>query len=57
VLSGGTKVDVNFEEEYYCVPQNGAQNTKRILGLLAQLLALNTENQDLAITPTFRAIQ
>ena len=50
-------VDVNFEDEYYCVPLRGAENTKRIMGLLTQLVALNTRTQDLAITPAFRAIQ
>jgi hypothetical protein len=53
---GGCLVDINFEEEYYCVPMHGAENTKRILGLLAQLLALNTNINDLAITPTVRAL-
>jgi hypothetical protein len=55
--TGGCLVDVNFEDEYYCVPLHGAENTKRIMGLLAQLVALNTTTQDLAITPTVRAIQ
>jgi hypothetical protein len=55
--SGGCLVDINFEDEYYCVPMHGAENTKRIMGLLAQLVALNTSTQDLAITPTVRAIQ
>jgi hypothetical protein len=54
--TGGCLVDVNFEDEYYCVPLHGAENTKRIMGLLAQLVALNTSTQDLAITPTVRAI-
>lgn len=34
----------------YCVPDD-ALNTKRILGLLAQLLALNTSVRDVGITP------
>jgi hypothetical protein len=34
----------------YCVPDD-ALNTKRILGLLAQLLALNTSVRDVSITP------
>jgi hypothetical protein len=55
--TGGCLVDISFEEEYYCVPLNGAQNTKRIMGLLAQLVALNTSTLDLAITPTVRAVQ
>jgi len=35
----------------------GAQNTKRIIGLLAQLIALNTNTLDLSITPTVRLSQ
>jgi hypothetical protein len=55
--SGGCLVDVRYEDEYYCVPVHGAENTKRIMGLLAQLVALNTSTLDLAITPTVRAVQ
>jgi hypothetical protein len=55
--TGGCLVDVAFEEEFYCIPLHGAENTKRIMGLLAQLVALNTSTLDLAITPTVRAIQ
>ena len=55
--AGGCLVDVSFEDEYYCVPLHGAQNTKRIMGLLAQLIAINTNTKDLAITPTVRAVQ
>jgi hypothetical protein len=35
----------------------GLSASKRIMGLLAQLVALNTSTLDLAITPTVRAIQ
>jgi hypothetical protein len=55
--TGGCLVDINFEDEYYCVPFHGGENTKRIMGLLAQLIALNTSTLDLAITPTVRALQ
>jgi hypothetical protein len=55
--TGGCFVDVSFEDEYYCVPLHGAEQTKRIMGLLAQLIAINTNTKDLAITPTVRAIQ
>jgi hypothetical protein len=55
--TGGCLVDVNFEDEYYCVPLHGAEQTKRIMGLLAQLIAINTNTKDLAITPTARIIQ
>jgi hypothetical protein len=55
--AGGCFVDLFFESGYYCVPRQGAENTKRIFSLLAQLLALKTQPGDLAITPTFRAVQ
>ena len=40
----------------WCVPQD-AVNTKRIIGLLVQLLALNTSVRDIALTPEVRLIQ
>ena len=40
---------VGYGGRGYCVP-NSALNTKRILGLLAQLLALNTSVQDIGVT-------
>ena len=40
----------------YCVPDN-ATNTKRIFGLLAQLIAITTNATDLSITPVVRVIQ
>jgi hypothetical protein len=55
-LSGGCFVDLDFDSKVYCVPRRGAENTKRIFSLLAQLLALRTVPADLAITPTVRAI-
>jgi hypothetical protein len=51
----GCFVDLKFDG-YYCVPRQGAENTKRIFSLLAQLLALKTQPGDLAITPTVRTI-
>ena len=39
---------------HYCVPSEGAENTKRIISLLAQLLALKTQQSDLPFTPTVR---
>jgi hypothetical protein len=42
---------VDYEGLNYCVPAEGAANTKRILGLLVQLIALNTSVEDIAITP------
>lgn len=38
-------------------PSLGADTTKRIFSLLAHLIALRTQSQDLAITPTARTIQ
>jgi hypothetical protein len=55
--SGGCFAEVMFAQEYYCVPMRGAQNTKRIIGLLAQLIALNTNTLDLSITPSVRLSQ
>ena len=52
--AGGCFVDINYNGEYFCVPNNGAESTKRIFSLLAQLLALKTQVGDLAITPTVR---
>jgi hypothetical protein len=52
--SDGCFVDVRFGGRLYCVPWQGADNTKHIFSLLAQLLALRTQPGDLAITPTVR---
>ena len=46
-----------FLDADYCVPEQGSANTKRIFGLLAQLLALQTSAADLAITPTVHTVQ
>jgi hypothetical protein len=51
---GSCFVALQFEGNSYCVPHEGADNTKRVFGLLTQLLALNTLVGDLAITPTVR---
>jgi hypothetical protein len=58
-LAGGNGcfADTWLEGEFYCVPREGAENTKRIFSLLAQLVALNTQIGDLAITPTVRLAQ
>jgi len=48
--SSGCFVDLDFDGHYYCVPKEGAENTKAIFSLLAQLIALRTPG-DLAITP------
>ena len=45
----GCFLTVDYGGKGYCVPDS-ALNTKRILGLLAQLLALSTTVQDVGIT-------
>jgi hypothetical protein len=45
-----------FYDGDYCVPQEAA-TTKRIFGLLAQLIAIETAASDLSITPVVRIIQ
>jgi hypothetical protein len=50
-------VETQFYDGHYCVPEKGSANTKRIFGLLAQLIALQTTAADLAITPTVHTVQ
>jgi len=50
-------VETQFIEGTYCVPERHSANTKRIFGLLSQLIALQTTASDLAITPSVRVIQ
>jgi hypothetical protein len=40
----------------YCVPVDGAQNTKRSFSILSQLLALKTTTGDLQLQPIFRLL-
>jgi hypothetical protein len=47
-------IEVEDAGRRYCVPSEGAENTKRIISLLAQLLALKTPQSDLPFTPTVR---
>ena len=47
-------VTIVYAGTIYCVPSGTAPNTTRILGLLAQLLALNTSITDLPATPSVR---
>jgi hypothetical protein len=54
---GGCFLDVNYSGRDYCVPENGARNTKRILGLLAQLIALSTSLGGIPITPQVQIIR
>jgi uncharacterized membrane protein YgcG len=55
--NSGCFAETHFIDGYYCVPEDGSANTKRIFGLLAQLLALQTSASDLAITPTVHTVQ
>jgi hypothetical protein len=48
-LGGDCFLTANYGGANYCVPSS-ALNTKRILGLLVQLLALNTSIRDVGIT-------
>jgi hypothetical protein len=48
-VGGDCFLTVNYRGANYCVPES-ALNTKRILGLLVQLLALNTSIRDVGIT-------
>jgi len=53
----GCFLSINYENQNYCVPMEGAANTKRILSLLTQLIALNTSIEDVPLTPTVRLLQ
>jgi hypothetical protein len=55
-LGGQCFVHTWFEDGDYCVPEQAA-TTKRIFGLLAQLIAIQTAAADLSITPVVRVIQ
>jgi hypothetical protein len=55
-LGGQCFVHTWFEDGDYCVPEQ-ATTTKRIFGLLAQLIAIQTAAADLSITPVVRVIQ
>ncbi|MGO8738809.1 hypothetical protein [Rhodoblastus sp.] len=55
-VEGGCYLTLNYEGQDYCIP-NRAVNTKRVLGLLTQLIALNTAISDIPVTPTVRIVQ
>lgn len=55
-MGGDCFVHTWFEDGDYCVPDE-AETTKRIFGLLAQLIAIQTAATDLSITPVVRVIQ
>jgi hypothetical protein len=54
---GGCFLAVGYEGRNYCVPADGALNTKRILGMLAQLLALSTSVRDITNVPQVQVLQ
>lgn len=49
-------VSVDYEGQHYCVP-NSANNTKRLIALLRQLMSILTTPSGQAATSTVRAIQ
>ncbi len=55
-LGGQCFVHTWFEDGDYCVPEEAA-TTKRVFGLLAQLIAIQTAATDLSITPVVRVLQ
>jgi hypothetical protein len=55
-LGGQCFVHTWFQDGDYCVPEEAA-TTKRIFGLLAQLIAIQTAANDLSITPVVRILQ
>lgn len=55
-LGGQCFVHTWFEDGDYCVPDE-AETTKRVFGLLAQLIAIQTAATDLSITPVVRVLQ
>ena len=57
IIEGGAGpcfTEVEDAGKRYCIPAEGAENTKRIISLLAQLIALKTPQSDLPFTPTVR---
>jgi hypothetical protein len=52
----GCFVSAMFDLGVYCVPIDGAANTKRTFSILSQLLALKTTTGDLQLQPIFRLL-
>ncbi len=52
--TGSCFAGISYEGRSYCVPAEGAGNTKRVFDLMNQILALNTSTSDLPITTTVR---
>jgi hypothetical protein len=55
-IGGDCFVHTWFNDGDYCVPEQ-ASTTKRVFGLLAQLIAIQTAATDLSITPIVRVLQ
>jgi len=52
--TGGCFSAIKYEGQSYCVPRKGADNTKRVFGILNALLALKQSVSDLPNTQTVR---
>ena len=52
--SGSCFTALDYEGRHYCVPSDGAENTKRIFSILGALLALKQSPGDLPVTQTVR---
>lgn len=48
---------IRYEGEFYCVPREGAENTKHIFGILNALIALKQSTADIPVTTTVRIQQ
>gem|GEM_PF-1573372 len=57
LLDSGCFSAVRYEDETYCVPREGAQNTKHIFGILNALIALKQSTGDIPVTQTVRIEQ
>jgi hypothetical protein len=53
-VGGDCFTALTYAKHRYCVPEDGAENTKKIFNILNALLALKTSQGDLPITQTVR---
>jgi hypothetical protein len=56
-IIGKCFTEVSYDGVHFCVPDKGTSNTKQTFAMLAQLVALKTQTNDLAITPVVRLAQ
>ncbi|MFI4980358.1 MAG: hypothetical protein ACHQIO_08415 [Nevskiales bacterium] len=56
-VDGGCFSAVTYERQTYCVPSEGAENTKHIFGILNALIALKQSTADIPVTTTVRIQQ